>query len=94
MDFLVQISVALPTELSGEELDALRAEELRRGRELRDAGSIRLIWRVPGGLRNVGVWTAADATELQGLLESLPMYRWLTAEVTALAVHPIDRDDE
>lgn len=94
MEFLVQISVALPAELSELELEALRAEELRRGRELREAGSIRSIWRVPGGLRNVGIWSAADATELQGLLESLPMYRWLSAEVTPLAVHPIERGDE
>ena len=35
---------------------ALRAAELERGRELRQAGSIEAIWRIPGGLRNVGIW--------------------------------------
>ena len=91
MQFLVQIEVRLPYGLPDSERERLRAAELERGRELRQAGSIEAIWRIPGGLRNVGIWQAEDATELDELIASLPLFPFITAEVTALAQHPIDR---
>jgi muconolactone D-isomerase len=89
--FLVRIEVDLPGAMPDDERDALLAAELARGRELVEAGAIVAIWRVPGGLRNVGVWEAADATELHDQVASLPLSRWLKAEVTALAEHPLQR---
>ncbi|MBS1881336.1 MAG: muconolactone Delta-isomerase family protein [Actinobacteria bacterium] len=89
MEFMVEIAVALPPSMDSDERSALLSRELGRGRELVAAGSIRSIWRVPGGLRNVGIWEAEDATELHALIESLPLYPWLTAEVTPLARHPL-----
>ncbi len=89
MEFLVQIDVELPPEMPADQRRAVLAAELVRGRELVAAGQIKSIWRLPGGRRNVGVWEAADATELHRLIESLPLYPWLVAEVTALAEHPL-----
>ncbi len=89
MKFLVQIDVRLPGKLTDAERAELLEAELERGRELVDAGVIWAIWRIPGALRNVGVWEAADATELHEHLTSLPVFRWVTAEVTALADHPL-----
>ena len=91
MDFLVRIEVNLPLTLSDEERSGLLESELERGVELHRQGSIKSIWRVPGGLRNVGIWSAADATDLHELLSSLPLFPYLEAEVTPLAQHPIDR---
>lgn len=91
MEFLVHITVALPADMDDAQRAALLAAERTRGEELVAAGGIQAIWRIPGGLRNVGVWEAADATELHELIASLPLYRWLTAEVTPLAVHPLSR---
>jgi len=91
LEFLVRIDVNLPASLPAAERERLLAAELERGRELVSAGAIRDIWRIPGGLRNVGVWEAADATELHELLSSLPLFLWLTAEVTPLAEHPLRR---
>lgn len=90
MRFLVRIDVSLPPALDDEQRADLLAAELERGRELRAAGAIVDIWRIPGGLRNVGIWEAADATELHTLIASLPLYRYVAAEVTALARHPLD----
>jgi muconolactone D-isomerase len=87
--FLVQIDVRLPGKLTDAERAELLEAELERGRELVDAGVIWAIWRIPGALRNVGVWEAADATELHEHLTSLPVSRWVTAEVTPLADHPL-----
>jgi muconolactone D-isomerase len=91
--FLVRIDVHLPDRLSDAERDSLLAAELKRGRELVDSGAIRAVWRIPGGLRNVGIWDAPDATALHDLIASLPLYRWLNAEVIPLADHPLGRFD-
>ena len=85
----MEIAVRLPGALSDDERAELAAAELERGRELVDAGVITAIWRIPGALRNVGIWEATDATELHEHLTSLPLFRWLTAEVTPLADHPL-----
>jgi muconolactone D-isomerase len=87
--FLVQIDVRLPDSLADADRAELLERELERGRELVDAGVIWAIWRVPGALRNVGVWEAADASELHEHLTSLPVFRWVAAEVTPLADHPL-----
>jgi muconolactone D-isomerase len=95
VQFLVEIVVDFPAELRDPE-SPRRAEllkaELEQGMRLRQAGSIERIWRIPGALRNVGIWQAADATELHELLTSLPMFPWIKATVTPLAVHPIERE--
>lgn len=92
IEFLVRIEVVLPAELDAERRAELAAAELAHGRELYRRGAIRRIWRLPGGQRNVGVWEARDGTELHALIESLPMYQWIRAEVTALATHPLEAD--
>jgi muconolactone D-isomerase len=89
--FLVQIEVRLPGALTESERVELLDAELERGRQLVEAGAIRAIWRVPGALRNVGIWEAADATELHEQISSLPLFPWLSAEVTPLAEHPLQR---
>jgi muconolactone D-isomerase len=89
VEFLVTIKVHLPGDMADGDHKALVAAEADRGRELVKAGKIRYIWRLPGGLRNVGVWNVADATELHDLIASLPMYRWCEVEVASLARHPL-----
>jgi muconolactone D-isomerase len=85
--YLVQITVELPPEMAEAERAELLERERMRGRELRDAGVIEDIWRLPGRLANVGVWRAADATALDQAIASLPVWRWTRVEVTTLADH-------
>jgi muconolactone D-isomerase len=95
--FLVEIEIDFPPELRDPDC-ARRAEllrrELERGIELCRSGAIERIWRVPGALRNVGLWRAENATDLHELISSLPLYPWITCSVTPLAVHPIERQLE
>jgi muconolactone D-isomerase len=91
MEFLVQITTDLPPDMPAADRDELVAAETRRGQELVDMGIIRAIWRVPGRLRNVGIWEAADATELHDFITSLPAYPWFSAAVTPMAAHPLGR---
>ena len=91
MDFLVQITVRLPGDLSAEARAELLAAEMRRGLELKAAGTIQRIWRVPGALRNAAIWRASDADELHEAIASLPCFPWFEATVTPLAQHPVER---
>jgi muconolactone D-isomerase len=94
MEWLVAIRVRIPDDMPSEEIARLTAAERERGQALRAEGTIQRIWRVPGGLRNVGIWRASNATELHAAISSLPFGRWLEVEVTPLAVHPLEADDE
>ena len=91
MEFLVRIHFSLPPDMDPAAKDELIERETERGRELRAAGAIVRIWRIPGRTANVGIWQAADATELHGLLSSLPLFPWMDIDVTALAVHRLER---
>jgi muconolactone D-isomerase len=94
LKFLVHIEVKLPDSLPTPDRQRLLEAERERGRELVDAGAIWAIWRLPGGLRNVGIWVARDAAELDALLASLPLFPWLDAEITPLAEHPLKHPPE
>jgi muconolactone D-isomerase len=94
MRFLVEITVELPPDLRDPESERraqLLEAELERGVELHRAGTIEAIWRVPGEMRNVGIWQAADATELHEAIVSLPLSPWFRVKVTPLAEHPVER---
>ena len=90
MEFLVQIQVTLPPELSSASRQELMGREQVRGRELMNEGVIRRIWRIPGRTANVGIWDAANPTALHEALSSLPMFPYIDAKVTPLATHPLE----
>lgn len=90
MEFLVQIQVTLPPELSNGSRQELMLREQVRGRELMNEGIIRRIWRIPGRTANVGIWDAAEPTALHEALSSLPMFPYIDATVTPLATHPLE----
>lgn len=87
--FLVRLSVNLPVDMDAHQRDILTEQELHRGRELRTAGILRHIWRLPGENANVGIWQARDAAELHDAICSLPLWPWMTVTVRALAPHPL-----
>lgn len=93
MEFLVEIGLALPESMPDERRAALLAAEHQHALELRRTGAIQRFWRVPGGMRNIGIWKARDATHLHDLISGLPLFPWLDAQVTALAAHPLEAED-
>lgn len=66
-----------------------RAEFVRdRAVELREAGTLVKLWRVPGSRDSIAIYRAEDATALHEALSSLPSFPWMTMTVEALATHP------
>lgn len=90
MEFLVEIENRWPADGDAARKDELVKAEAARARELAAAGILRKLWRIPGTVRNVGIWEADDATALHQALSSLPFFPWLTIQVRPLAAHPND----
>ncbi|MET3803146.1 muconolactone D-isomerase [Nakamurella sp. UYEF19] len=91
MEFLVRSENRLPTETTTQQREELRAAERARAMELRAAGTLKRLWRVPGRNATVGLYEATDPAELHDALMSLPMAPWLDVTVEALAQHPQER---
>lgn len=92
MEFLVQIQVNFPAEMPAEQLAEVMEREGARGRELKEAGTIVRIWRIPGRRENVGIWRAETPDEIHEAITSLPAFPWIDARVTALATHHLEAD--
>jgi muconolactone D-isomerase len=91
-EYLVSISINLPDNMLGAELNTLTAAEHVRGKELQIKGVIKRIWRIPGTRDNIGIWMAEDSTKLHGFIELLPLFEFMTIKVTPLAIHPLEKE--
>jgi muconolactone D-isomerase len=92
MEFLVRQRNRMPADEDSRRLrEELRVVERKRAQELRDAGILIRLWRVPGTRDAIGLYNAEDATALHDALSSLPQFPWLEIEVEALATHPQER---
>jgi muconolactone D-isomerase len=93
MDYLVDFILTVPEEAPASEIEQRTAGEGIRVAELAAQGHALRVWKpLPddGRARAIGLYRAADDTELQAMLESLPLWPWMEISVTALAEHPND----
>jgi muconolactone D-isomerase len=95
MLFHVEMDVRLPPDMPTETADELKSTERKRAQELQQLGKWRHLWRVAGKYANVSIFDVADPAELHELLATLPLFPFMTIEVTALCRHPssIHADD-
>jgi muconolactone D-isomerase len=91
MEFLVLIDISLPIEMPEERRRALVEAEGKRAAQLRLAGTLTRIWRVPGRRANWSLYSVADPDELHEALASLPLWPWMSIVVHTLAVHPAEQ---
>ena len=95
MEFLVDMMTTVPDGTTDAEVDAIRIREAARSRELAAQGHLLRLWRPPlkaGEWRTWGLFRAADATELESVLSSMPLRVWRHDTVTPLTAHPNDPD--
>ena len=93
MEFLVDMVTTVPDGTTDAEVDAIRAREAARSRELAAQGDLLRLWRPPlnpGEWRTWGLFQAADASELDKVLASMPLHVWRHDTVTPLTAHPSD----
>jgi muconolactone D-isomerase len=88
MLFLVRMDVSLPLDLDPVVRATLLADEKARAQQLQSDGVWVHLWRVVGQYANVSVFDVESGDALHEILWSLPLFPYMTIEVTALARHP------
>jgi muconolactone D-isomerase len=90
VEFLVHVEINWPPDADPDLKEEIFQAELRRGQELARAGLCKRLWRIPGRWANYGLYEAPDATAVHEAIASLPLWPWMSVQVTALAEHPND----
>jgi muconolactone D-isomerase len=88
MLFHVGITVHIPHGADADELKRLSAQEHERAKELQLQRKWLHLWRVAGQYASISVFDVDSPAELHEILNSLPLYRFMKVEVTALCRHP------
>ena len=93
MEYLVDFTIDIPDGVSATDVDQRSQAEADRVDALAREGHVLRVWRPQpedGRWRAIGLYRADDEATLNAILESLPLYPWMTIEVLALATHPND----
>src|ERR1700760_1072774 len=93
MEFLVEFEFTVPDGTPDSEVEERVSAEGAASASLAREGHLERLWRppaAPGERRAVGLYRADDRSELDGLLEALPLSGWMHVSVTPLAPHPHD----
>ncbi|MCP1645314.1 muconolactone D-isomerase [Pseudomonas citronellolis] len=78
----------IPRDIPAEEVEAIKAAEKARAIEIQQSGKWPHLWRVVGQYSNISVFDVESNDELHALLSSLPLFPFMTLQVTPLARHP------
>ena len=89
-EFLTTFAVTVPEGTPRPAVEDAEAREAARARELAEQGHLARLWKLPGQARALGLWRAQDDAEMQAIVESLPLYDWMTVVTTPLTPHPSD----
>lgn len=91
-EYLTTFTITIPDGTPPGTVADTEAREAERARELGEAGRLLRLWAAtaPAGWDSLGLWRAADAEQLEGMLETLPLDPWMTVATTPLAEHPSD----
>jgi muconolactone D-isomerase len=88
MLFLVHMQVAIPANADLNHIDQLKTDEKRYTQQLQREGKWPSLWRVVGQNANYSLFDVESNDELHAVLGALPLFPFLTIEVTPLVQHP------
>ena len=91
MRFLLNIQVRLPGEWAQEQRLDLVRRETEAAVELMHRKVLRRTFRVVGQLANFSIWETTTPEELHAVLQSLPMYPFMTVTVIPIIKHPVEQ---
>jgi muconolactone delta-isomerase len=93
MEFLTTFRLEVPEGTPAETVDDATTREAERARELAERGHLLRLWIEPtetAESRALGLWRAEDPAQMETILESLPLYVWMTVTTVPLSPHPND----
>lgn len=90
MLFAVRMDVAIPRDLDPDERAETLAREKAYSQDLQRSGEWVSIWRLVGQYSNLSIFNVRDNERLHEILWNLPLFPYMTIEVTPLATHPSD----
>ena len=90
MLYAVRMDVDLPPEMDPEVRADTLAREKAYSQDLQRAGEWVSIWRCVGRYSNLSIFDVAGNERLHEILWGLPLFSYMTVEVTPLAQHPSD----
>ncbi|MDQ1178611.1 muconolactone Delta-isomerase [Rhodococcus sp. SORGH_AS_0301] len=88
MLFAVTMQVDIPLDLDPDVRTDTLAREKAYSQELQRGGEWVHIWRLVGQYSNLSVFDVRDNERLHEILWNLPLFPYMTIEVTPLAHHP------
>lgn len=88
MLYHVKMDVNIPRDIPTDTVDAIKIAEKKRATELQEAGKWPHLWRIVGQYSNISILDVDSNDELHALLSSLPLFPYMTIQVTPLAKHP------
>ena len=92
-EYFTWFTSAIPAGTPRVALDDKTAAEAIRTRALAAEGHLLRLWMLPADgpiWHALGLWSADDPSDLAPMLESLPLYGWMSIETTPLTRHPSD----
>jgi len=93
MEFLVEFELSIPDDVEESEVKEREDAEAAAATTLGREGHLVRVWRsraAQGEAKVLGLYRADNAQELHQLLVALPLYQWMSVEVTTLEQHPND----
>lgn len=90
MLFAVKMDIYLPADMDADERADLLAREKEYSQQMQKSGVWPHIWRCAGQYSNLSVLDVESNQHLHDVLSGLPLFPYMTLEVTPLAQHPND----
>ncbi|WP_250450843.1 muconolactone Delta-isomerase [Caballeronia sp. ATUFL_M2_KS44] len=88
MLYLVRMDVRLPHDMPPAQAEDIKAREKAYSQQLQREGKWQQLHRVVGEYANYSVFDVDSHDELHDILSGLPLFPYMTMQVTALARHP------
>ncbi|MFY0408401.1 muconolactone Delta-isomerase [Solicola sp. PLA-1-18] len=88
MLFAVTMDVAIPHDLDADVRADTLAREKAYSQDLQRVGEWMSIWRCVGQYSNLSIFDVRDNERLHEILWGLPLFAYMTIQVTPLAQHP------
>ncbi len=87
MLFMVHMSVEIPSTVTQEEANAIKAREKAYSQALQHSGKWPHLWRIVGEYANYSVFDVESNDELHDILSQLPLFPYMKVKVTPMAKH-------